>query len=337
MGECRRPGGWLTIDLTGLDRLPVAFAAAPHATALALGMGAVGRPDLGGPPAQRAAIRLAMSDSTVRVFATLAHPRTFPIWDGLAPWSAPPSHGWQPQFELASTDIGEFQAEIEENYGRAPSHWSSVLRTPRRFLSDYVRACREIWSAVRPMLGDTSVLLNREAERVGRAAVCGTVPELLASLYPGATLADGRLRLPARRSQAIRLAPAGLAIGPTLAAQERGGYAYRDGQLLYLTYPMPRLGPFRRGDDRAAGRPERDSRNELISLLGPPRATLLRFLDRPASAGELATLLHCGPSAVTYHVDALVAAGLVRRERLGRQVLVQRTDRGDQILELYAS
>jgi len=41
------------------------------------------------------------------------------------------------------------------------------------------------------------------------------------------------------------------------------------------------------------------------------------------------------PSAATHHVNALQAAGLVERHRRGRNVLVDRTARGEALLELY--
>ncbi len=56
-----------------------------------------------------------------------------------------------------------------------------------------------------------------------------------------------------------------------------------------------------------------------------PRTAVLRHLDRARSAGELATIVGSSPATITYQVDTLVAAGLVRRTRLGRHVMVSRT------------
>ena len=76
---------------------------------------------------------------------------------------------------------------------------------------------------------------------------------------------------------------------------------------------------------------------DLDALLGAQRAKILRRLDRPATAGELAQALLAVPSAATHHVTALEAAGLVRRERRGRHVVVRRTARGEALLALYES
>ena len=73
-----------------------------------------------------------------------------------------------------------------------------------------------------------------------------------------------------------------------------------------------------------AGQPATGVR--LSALLGPQRALLLVALHRPLSIGSLAEALMAVPSAATHHVDALEAAGLVRRERAGRRVIVHRTD-----------
>jgi DNA-binding MarR family transcriptional regulator len=73
----------------------------------------------------------------------------------------------------------------------------------------------------------------------------------------------------------------------------------------------------------------------LEALLGATRTSLLRALDRPMTAGRLAHTLYLSPSGVTHHLCAAERAGLVARERRGREVLVQRTDRGSRLVALY--
>jgi DNA-binding MarR family transcriptional regulator len=41
------------------------------------------------------------------------------------------------------------------------------------------------------------------------------------------------------------------------------------------------------------------------------------------------------PSVITHHLTAMERAGLVTRERRGRQVLVHRSPRGTSLLRLY--
>ena len=58
-------------------------------------------------------------------------------------------------------------------------------------------------------------------------------------------------------------------------------------------------------------------------------------LDRPATAGELAELLHAVPSVASHHLRALEAAGLITRTREGRRVRVRRSARGTELVVLY--
>jgi DNA-binding transcriptional ArsR family regulator len=73
----------------------------------------------------------------------------------------------------------------------------------------------------------------------------------------------------------------------------------------------------------------------LVTLLGTQRALILQRLGHPLTAGELAEALAAGPSTASYHLSALERAGLVDRERRGRHILVRRTARGTQLLDLY--
>ncbi|WP_245656114.1 ArsR/SmtB family transcription factor [Microtetraspora fusca] len=69
----------------------------------------------------------------------------------------------------------------------------------------------------------------------------------------------------------------------------------------------------------------------LVSLLGAPRARLLRLLEEPLPTVELARRLRVTPSAVSQHLRVLYATGLVTRARDGRQVLYRRSSLGDRL------
>lgn len=51
--------------------------------------------------------------------------------------------------------------------------------------------------------------------------------------------------------------------------------------------------------------------------------------------GQLAAMAGTVPSAITYHCDRLEAAGLIRRERRGREVWILRTRRGHEIIDIF--
>lgn len=70
----------------------------------------------------------------------------------------------------------------------------------------------------------------------------------------------------------------------------------------------------------------------LVSLLGQPRAVLLRMLDEPLPTIEIARRLEVTPSAVSQHLQVLHATNLVSRARDGRYLLYRRSSLGDQLL-----
>ncbi|WP_406206952.1 winged helix-turn-helix domain-containing protein [Kitasatospora sp. NBC_01560] len=69
----------------------------------------------------------------------------------------------------------------------------------------------------------------------------------------------------------------------------------------------------------------------LAALIGAPRARLLALLETPASTTELAHRLGVTPGAVSRHLGALTAAGLLDRSRYGRSVLYRRSRLGDEL------
>jgi DNA-binding transcriptional ArsR family regulator len=95
----------------------------------------------------------------------------------------------------------------------------------------------------------------------------------------------------------------------------------------YVCYPAARVGTAV-GRDRAETR-----RRALDELLGESRAAVLCDLDRPRTTTQLSSRLRLAPATVSYHLGALVNAGLVLRKREGRQVLYDRTTHGDLLLE----
>jgi DNA-binding MarR family transcriptional regulator len=110
-----------------------------------------------------------------------------------------------------------------------------------------------------------------------------------------------------------------------MANEASEGLVWADGILGYVSYPIRSV---------LARGPQPDAA-ALEGLLGIQRTQILRALRRPTSIGTLADILHAVPSAATHHVNALQAAGLVQRHRHGRNVLVDRTARGEALLELY--
>jgi DNA-binding transcriptional ArsR family regulator len=87
-----------------------------------------------------------------------------------------------------------------------------------------------------------------------------------------------------------------------------------DRRIPTITYPAVAV-------TEAAGAPPLDE------LIGVSRARLLAALTMPRSTSELAAQLHLSPSTVSYHLQLLHRAGLVRRTRQSRTVFYQRVER----------
>jgi DNA-binding transcriptional ArsR family regulator len=103
-----------------------------------------------------------------------------------------------------------------------------------------------------------------------------------------------------------------------------------EGLLSQVLYPLPGVLRMLDGDVQAPA-------SALEALLGSQRAAILRMLDRPCPAGDVARRLTMTPGGVTHHLKALEASGLIVRERDARNVLVHRTARGTLLLGLYES
>jgi DNA-binding transcriptional ArsR family regulator len=131
----------------------------------------------------------------------------------------------------------------------------------------------------------------------------------------------------------MRFPDSGVVLTPLVASEGSKGLASEASKALsladdilgYVSYPVRSV----------LARVPHPPAAALEGLLGIQRTQILRALRRPASIGTLADILHAVPSAATHHVNALQAAGLVERHRHGRNVLVDRTARGEALLELY--
>ncbi|MDQ4047885.1 MAG: winged helix-turn-helix domain-containing protein [Actinomycetota bacterium] len=201
------------------------------------------------------------------------------------------------------------------------SHWQEVGRSPRRWLDRFVRAARRACQGLDGPWRTAAGLLDREAERVGVAAVRGAELELISM-----RVRRDSVRLEAAAPPGAELS-AHLAMVPLLAGPGADHLWIIDGRLTHIAYQLPDAWRLLEGDAPPAA--------ALEGLLGPQRALILRRLDRPTTAGELAGALLAVPSAASHHVSVLERAGLVERERQGRQVMVRRTQRGTELLALY--
>lgn len=199
--------------------------------------------------------------------------------------------------------------------------WDEVVRNPGRWLHGFARAVRRACRGMREPWTHAAGVFDREAERLGVAAVHGTERELIAARF-GAPM--WRLEGPAPGGADLRPR---LGMVPMLGGSD-GAHAWIvDGELTHIAYPLSDIWRLLDG----GGPPPA----ALEGLLGSQRALILRRLDRPITAGKVAEALIAVPSAASHHIAILERAGLVVRERTGRHVMVRRTARGTELLKLY--
>lgn len=319
------------IDLSELDDRPIRVAQSPLPSVLTLLGDALGTRRHGAPEEWRKAIRGALVRRDLEALLPVFGHSGMLLPDCLTPIPRAGSMGIEETVErIAATNPDDLLLEAAKEYnGQTPPTWRPVESQPKRWLEAYSQAIGKAADAIAPIWRAASALLDRETERVGAATVLGAGRELLGSLHARGRLDGDRLVLDrgVTTPAAWRLDPQGLVLVPMLGGTGALVSWHASRAVTHLAYPMPgRQRLFERRDSTAGG---------LDGLLGGPRALILRVLDRPATAGALATALQAVPSAATHHLSALETAGLVVRERRGQKVLVHRTARGTALLALY--
>ena len=207
-----------------------------------------------------------------------------------------------------------------------PPGWQVAGQQPRRWLNSMADASLDTWAAIEPLWRAAGPLFDREVRRVGTAAVRGGLGVLLNNLHPRISYRDGTITLAVPRGVSFPLGRRRLALLPMIAGREGLLVSFECDDVCYIGYPVQPPGPG----------PLAGVNGALALVLGPLRAAALRALRQPLTVGELAAAVHCAPTTATYHLHRLAAAGLVTREQRGSSVLVSRTARGDELVDLLA-
>jgi DNA-binding transcriptional ArsR family regulator len=289
----------------------------------------VGGKPTGMPSAWGDAIRRHLNSQDYDTLTPLALPRHALIPDPVAGMAEPPGESFKDGIErLMATPDDFLMSEIDVCRQAVPNAaWDVAARDPSRWLRRYTATLLRAWKGFGPIWRRGRPALGREVERIGMAAALDAQLELLDGLIATATVRDGRWYCPCAFYEGrARFPDDGVVLMPLLGG-ERSAVLARNGDVMdTIMYPLRSLRGVAHSDPPAAA---------LESLLGVPRAEILRALGCPTSIGRLAEALRSVPSAATHHVTALEAAGLVARDRSGRHVLVRRTERGEALLALY--
>jgi DNA-binding transcriptional ArsR family regulator len=210
-----------------------------------------------------------------------------------------------------------------------PPGWQIAGEQPRRWLNSMADASLDTWAMIEPWWRVAGPLFDREVRRAGTAAVRGGLEALLNSLHPRISYRDGTLTFAHPYDRCVAQGRRRLVLVPMIAGRDALLVSFEHDDVCYIGYPVrpPGLGP---------QIPLAAANGALALVLGPLRAAALRTLRQPLNVGELAAAVQCAPTTATYHVHHLAAAGLVSCERRGSSVVVSRTARGDELVDLLA-
>lgn len=203
------------------------------------------------------------------------------------------------------------------------------MRQPRRWLGLYARLLSAAWKAYSPIWQQSTALRTRETERIGAAVVTGGLDVLFAGLSNRVRYQAETLYLSDRHPYRMELGDRPIVLVPLVSGSAASIFNLDEPDRAWLGYAVPGLSRLGSGTPESAD-------DSLTLLIGPIRAAILRALDRPSSMGRLADHLDAGPSTATYHCSQLASAGLVLRQRAGREVRIQRTPRGDALVDLLS-
>lgn len=313
--------------------VPTSLVAHPMATLLSLLADGVGIRPQGMPPQWRQTVRSWLPTGTRQLVAPMFHPASASFPDSLAAAGVGFGRPTEEQIEcIADTAAETLLAELEADYhGQIPPQWRPVAAAPKRWLDRYVSVLRSLWAEFQPMWRRAEPWFQREAERIGSAVVTGALPTVLTRLNPRWRYVDGVLFLPDLQPTVFEQQGRPLALVPLVSGLSASVFNVESPDRIWIGYPLPGLGRLW-SDEPAPPKPD----DPLVLLLGTARAAILRGLLHPAPMSEVARLAGCSPATATYHCGQMEAAGLVTRQRIGNQVQVRRTTRGEALLDLLS-
>jgi DNA-binding transcriptional ArsR family regulator len=317
------------VEAEDVRKRPFRVAVAPLPSLEGALTDAVGSGRKGTPMTWRRAIRAQLRQSDYKTLAPFVSPGQTLVPDPLLGLADPPGESLKDGIErMIATPVDVLLAEVEVcRAGTGNRGWEELERDPGRWLRRYVGTLLRAWKGFQPIWHRAQAGLGREVERIGVATALDAQLELVDGLLAHGSVDEGRWRLDCRFMEGRMTFPeTGLVLMPLVAGEGGSIIDCAGSTMRRIGYPMPSLTDL--GLDAGPA-------PALEGLLGAPRAQILRALDCPISIGRLAEALRAVPSAATHHVTALEAAGLVVRERCGRQVLVRRMARGEALLALY--
>jgi hypothetical protein len=229
---------------------------------------------------------------------------------------------------LREVPVGTVLEHLRQAYEQqeVPQALRQALHRPAVLPARIADALHAYWTAcLKPYWTKIASVLEADIAYRARRLASGGAQALFEDLDHRVAWADGRLLIQRGRGTPAQHARAdeGLALLPSLFM--RGAVTMIDPAIPVIAYPA-------RGRGAVWDRTDAPAAEGVAVLIGAPRTRLLALLQTPASTTELAKLLGVTAGAVSQHLCAMHAAGLLNRTRQGRSVLYMRSSLGDALM-----
>jgi hypothetical protein len=322
-------GSYTELRVGSLTPADVSTVAHPGASLMSVLADTFGRRPQGLPDAWRERVLRATPAESVRVLSPLFGPGSVLVPDCLTLTGTLTVTDLGRQLDQlrdlpSDTLLGQLETDFE---GQLPPVWRQVVERPRRFVVAYARVLDAAWRAYAPIWASAAELRDRDAARVATAS--GDLAALLGGVRGRLRVDCDTIRLPDPHPEIFRRGGRRLVLVPLVSGQAASIFSVDRPDVVWLGYPLPGLRTL------IDGTPSEPADDALALVLGAARARVLLGVDG-GPAGPIARRTGCSLSTLTYHCIALEAAGLIRRERHGQQVLLSRTRRGDELIALLA-
>jgi DNA-binding transcriptional ArsR family regulator len=262
-------------------------------------------------------------------------PPTGYIPDFITPPPSTPLATIEEELELIrTTPIAQARTDLRELircHGRSNARVEEMLERPRYWLNRLAEDLEAFWRrAMEPDWPRVRALLDADIRYRSKRLVEGGPAVLFADLHPDVEWKDAELFV--RQKVCVFDSPLrgqGLLMIPSAFFASRPATITDPPWQPTLLYPARGLALLWEQGERCA--PE-----TLAAVIGRTRADLLELLEAPRSTTDLAPRLELTAGAVSQHLTALRAAGLVTAERDGRAVLYLRTPTADRLFDAAA-
>jgi DNA-binding transcriptional ArsR family regulator len=215
---------------------------------------------------------------------------------------------------------------VHQYWPYASQEMATFVENPHRMLAMLVDALKD-WHAVAIAPHWSKIRALLEADVAFRAAVlaAGGARHLLEAIDPKLTWSGDQLLADNGLDWSLSIRGRGLVLTPGVFLGRDVLWNVHDDPPPAASYPVRAVATLWEGRFSVDG-------SGLAKVLGSTRARLLSLVISPCTTTDLGHRTALSLGAVSQHLTALLAAGLVVRSRTGRQVFYRATDVGIALL-----